>query len=154
VYLSTGFIFDKEIPRLIILYAYIISTLFSLIIRYSIYTLYSILSRKHLIKKETVLIIDTSSEWLLQDLPDIDIVHLDSYQKTEIEDLIRSGRLSKIISVGDPSEASGIFALARVYGISFCYPKVSPIFSGSVSRENWIGDIPLIEITPVAITVW
>lgn len=57
VYLSTGFIFTKEIPRLIILYAYMISTLFSVIIRYSIYTLYSILYTSETLKKETILII-------------------------------------------------------------------------------------------------
>jgi hypothetical protein len=43
VYLSTGFIFAHEIPRLIILYAYIISTIFSLIIRYTIHSIYTIL---------------------------------------------------------------------------------------------------------------
>ena len=57
VYLSTGFVFAKEIPRLIILYAYVISTLFSVIIRYSIYTIYSILYIRETLKKETILVI-------------------------------------------------------------------------------------------------
>jgi lipopolysaccharide/colanic/teichoic acid biosynthesis glycosyltransferase len=154
VYLSTGFIFKNEIPRLIILYAYVISTVFSVIIRYTIYTIYSILSKNGVIQKEIILIIGESPEWLPQDISDTHIIYLRYDQKEEIEDLIRSGTLHKIISIGDPSEASSVFALARVYGVLFCYPKVSPIWAGCVSREGWIGDMPLIEITPVAITAW
>ena len=40
IYLTTGFLFTHDIPRLIVLYTYIISTIFSITIRYIIYTLY------------------------------------------------------------------------------------------------------------------
>ncbi len=46
IYLSTGFLFVHEIPRLIILYTYIVATIFSLLIRYTIYSIYSILYDK------------------------------------------------------------------------------------------------------------
>lgn len=43
VYLSTGFLFIHEIPRLIILYTYVIATILSVIIRYTIYSISVIL---------------------------------------------------------------------------------------------------------------
>jgi hypothetical protein len=46
VYLSTGFLFRGEIPRLIIFYTYIFSTLFSVTLRIIRHTLYSILYQK------------------------------------------------------------------------------------------------------------
>lgn len=46
VYLTTNFIFQKEIPRLIIIYVWILSTLFSITLRIAIHTLMSIMYRK------------------------------------------------------------------------------------------------------------
>ena len=43
VYLSIGFLFEKELPRLIIFYTYIFSTFFSVLIRFTRHTLYRIL---------------------------------------------------------------------------------------------------------------
>ena len=57
IYLSTGFIFEKEIPRLIILYTYIIATIISITIRIIVYTTYSILFKKNYLKKESILVI-------------------------------------------------------------------------------------------------
>jgi len=46
VYLSIGFLFEKELPRLIIFYTYIFSTFFSILLRVLRYTIYSILYKK------------------------------------------------------------------------------------------------------------
>lgn len=43
VYLSTGFLFEKEIPRLIILYVWIFSTTYSVILRLSLAAIMNLL---------------------------------------------------------------------------------------------------------------
>lgn len=44
--------------------------------------------------------------------------------------------------------------LARVYGISFVYPKVLPGLQGFTRKESLIGDMPVVEITAVSISAW
>lgn len=44
--------------------------------------------------------------------------------------------------------------LARVYGISFVYPKVLPGLQDFTRKESLIGDMPVVEITAVSISAW
>ena len=58
VYLTTGFIFVREIPRLIIGYVYVFSTLYAILLRYIVYTTMGILYSYGYISKNQVLVIE------------------------------------------------------------------------------------------------
>ncbi len=155
IYLSTGFIFAHEIPRLIILYAYIIATIFSVIIRYILYTLYSILYRVWKIKKEPILVItNVENKWEILENNCYSYQYIQSTDTNTIEHTIRSEQLAYIIYLGDMDDIGSIATLAKIYGISLTYPRISHHIPLSASRESWIGAIPMIELRPVAITAW
>lgn len=155
VYLSTGFIFIGEIPRLIILYTYIIATVTSIIVRYSIYTLYTLLYKKEKIQKETVLVI--SKEENKNEISENHLysyIYMDPANIVDIESTIRWQKLEYIIYLGEHNKIRNIFTLAKVYGIPLMYPQISRHMPFSRARENWIGDVPMIELRAVSITVW
>ncbi len=155
VYLSTGFVFAKEIPRLIILYAYVISTLFSVIIRYSIHTLYSILYTCQILKKETILVISNwANDEAIKQENCYNYTYLDAGDKNSIETTIRHEKLAYIIYMWELSELGNLFQLAKIYGIALLYPQISRYTPLGQARENWIWGIPMIELRPVAITAW
>lgn len=155
IYLSTGFIFSREIPRLIILYTYIIATTFTVCIRYSIYTLYSILYKKWKIKKESILVIFDSDKIYKFEEDECYKYHYKNQNETqEIEKIIREKKLNSIIYLSNHSEIGNIFSLAKIYGIPLMYPKISQYTPLSTARENWIGGIPMIELSPISITAW
>ena len=155
VYLARGFIFSTEIPRLIILYTYIIATTISIIVRYSIYTLYSILYTKWKIKKEPILVITTEeNKHEISEDTCYSYRYIDPRETQEIDSIIRTEQLESIIYLGDHRELGNIFTLARIYGIPLLYPQISRYTPLSQARENWIGGIPMIELRAVAITAW
>ena len=155
VYLARGFIFSTEIPRLIILYTYIIATTISIIVRYSIYTLYSILYTQWKIRKEPILVITTEeNKHEISEDTCYSYRYIDPRKTTEIESIIRTEQLESIIYLGDHRELGNIFTLARIYGIALLYPQISRYTPLSQARENWIGGIPMIELRAVAITAW
>lgn len=155
VYLSTGFIFIQEIPRLIIFYTYIIATIFSIWMRYTIYTLYSILNRKWKIKKETILVITASNEIInFNEVDYYNYIYIESTNSIEIESIIRNKKIHSIIYLDDQVWIWSIFSLSKIYGIPLMYPKISRYTPMSSVRENWIGWIPMIELSPVSITAW
>ncbi len=57
VYLGSGFIFKTEIPRLIIFFAYIFSTLGSVLLRIFVHIFYIALSKYGLLPKQRILIV-------------------------------------------------------------------------------------------------
>ncbi len=155
VYLARGFIFSTEIPRLIILYTYIIATTISIVVRYSIYTLYSILYKNKKIEKKLILVISTekNKSEISEDIC-YSYRYIDPGENIEIEKIIRTQQLESIIHLGDHRELGSIFTLARIYGIALLYPQISRYTPLSQARENWIGGIPMIELRAVAITAW
>lgn len=159
VYLSTGFIFKKEIPRLIILYVYLFGTSLSIIIRYFWYLLYMSFSRKWIIKKRRIMVLssqDTNSQ-ILWEQYGVEYVYLDIDTSEEVSSTIRSWEIDAIISLtknqNDP-RITKVIELARIYGIPFSYPKYIPWSSNFLTREWFIGWIPVIEITSLSISFW
>ena len=155
VYLTRGWVFATEIPRLIILYTYVIATTISIIVRYTIYTLYGILYRKRKIEKEPILVITTEeNKHEISEDTCYSYRYINPEEKIEIESIIRTSKLECIIYLGDHRELGNIFTLARIYGIPLMYPKISRYTPLSSARENWIGGIPMIELASVSITAW
>ncbi len=155
IYLSTWFLYTHEIPRLIILYTYLIATLFSIIVRYTIYSIYEVLYNRWKIKKETVLVIINSDEDnIFNEINCYKYLYIELKDTKKIEFTIRNIDLDSIIYLGDQTNIGHIFSLARIYGISIMYPKISKHIAMSSSWENWIGWVPMIEISSISITAW
>ncbi len=49
---------------------------------------------------------------------------------------------------------SEIIKLSRIYGIPFAYPKILPHTDKFTRKEGFIGNIPVIEVTSVSISIW
>lgn len=155
IYLTTGFLFTHDIPRLIVLYTYIISTIFSITIRYIIYTLYSILYKKWKIKRQDILVIYSWTwEWSLSDTEFYWYIYKNISEIESIEKFIREKMVSSIICFSNNENIWTIFSLAKIYGIPLMYPKISEYTPINTVRENWIWWIPMIELVPVSITAW
>lgn len=159
VYLSIGFLFEKELPRLIIFYTYIFSTLFSIFIRVIRYTLYSILYHKWILEKNLIIVVYTKNEELyeLESSSTSDYRYIPISDKETITSLIRERGIDGIISLAKNTATKNmreIISLARIYGIPFVYPKLLPGIEHLRQRETFFWDIPVIELTSVSISAW
>lgn len=100
--MTTGFLFSKEIPRLIIIYTYILSTLFSILIRVFIYTLWGILYKKNILKKKKILILtsekqDTLNPNTIPKHPACTYLSHNIHENYHIESLIRNKKIDAIL---------------------------------------------------------
>jgi hypothetical protein len=155
IYLSTGFIFHREIPRLIVFYTYLIATTGSIMMRYLIYTLYGTLHRKNKIRKETILIIQDDLTKQVYESNDIyNYVYREPSSIESITELIKSQECTSIIYLSELKNISPFLQLTRIYGIPLMYPKISEHIPLQFSRENWINGTPMIEVSMIAITPW
>ncbi len=159
VYLSTGFIFKKEIPRLIIFYVYTLWSASSIFIRYIGHRVYEYLWKYNYIKKKHILVIqDNSSEnYAMIEKDSIRYTKIFSTEKWKISDLIRSGTIDAVISLSynnDSIDLSEIISLTRIYGVPFSYPKFLPHVENFTRREWFIGWLPVIEIRSLSINFW
>ncbi|GAB0174792.1 MAG: sugar transferase [Candidatus Altimarinota bacterium] len=156
IYLSTGFLFSKEIPRLIIGYVYILSTLFSIILRTLIYFFLRILYNKNVIPKQEVLIIGKPENEILKNDTSTHYIYLDATEIQIIEESIRQKKIDRVLLL-DPlgeNEKAKIVKLCSIYGISFSYPKILPEVYGISQKENFIAGIVVIESTSLKIGAW
>lgn len=159
VYLSTGFIFEREIPRLIIFYTYIFSTIFSVTLRMIRHTLYSILYSKWYLEKNKVAVIyaKESERYELEWNSTSIYLYFPITEKDILQKLIRERDIDVIISLVENTTTRAvrdIITLARIYGIAFVYPKLLPWSEDFTRRETFFGDMPVIEITSVSISAW
>lgn len=155
VYLTTGFLTTREIPRLIIIYSYVFATSLSIVIRYIIHLIYRRLYSEDRVQKEILLVIGELN-------PDQNILSDAYYEYREcswednalIETLIREKRVSKIIYMGEQCDMWPVFGLSRVYGIPFLYPKISQYIPLRSAQEVWVAWTPMVELSPISITAW
>lgn len=154
VYLTTGFLTNREIPRLIIIYAYIFVTFGSILLRYGINLWYT-RQYKNKKNKESLLVIGEKGEqYAFSEQDEYTYIYKDTYALKDIESLIREKKVSKVIYTGEYSKMKNIFELARIYGIAFLYPKITKYTPIQSSKESWVAGIPMIELSPIAITPW
>lgn len=159
VYLSIGFLFEKELPRLIIFYTYIFSTLFSILLRVIRYTLYSILYKKWILEKNLIIVIYAKEEerYELESSNTSDYRYIPISDKEVIASLIRERSVDGIISLAENTTTRSIrevISLARIYGIPFVYPKLLSGIEHLRQRETFFWDMPVIELSSVSISAW
>lgn len=155
VYLGSGFIFKTEIPRLIIFFAYIFSTVGSIFLRILIWLIYVTLSRYKLIPKQKILIVGSSKETLYKDSWCTHYEHIEEEGNTEkIEKLIRDRSIDTLFYLGEKRNAPftlSIIELCKIYGIRFAYPKIEWGTAHIPQRETTIGGTSVMEASSVTI---
>lgn len=97
VYLSTGFLFSKEIPRLIIGYVYILSTIFSILLRVCIYFFITFLYKRNILPKQKVLIIGSKDDELLREDKSTVYTYILPSEIDKIEHKIRNGDINRVL---------------------------------------------------------
>jgi lipopolysaccharide/colanic/teichoic acid biosynthesis glycosyltransferase len=159
VYLSIGFLFEKELPRLIIFYAYIFSTFFSILLRIIRHFIYEFLYKRSILQKNIIIVIYSKEEERYE-LESSNISHyryIHTHEKEIITWLIREREIDGIISLAENTTTKTmreIISLARIYGIPFVYPKLLPGIEHLKQRETFFGDMQVIELTSVSISAW
>jgi lipopolysaccharide/colanic/teichoic acid biosynthesis glycosyltransferase len=154
VYLSLGFIFAREIPRLIILYVWILATSASLFIRISIHTLMGILYSYGKIRKSVILVIWAHGS--LDEYDSTEYLYMEYGDMGEIQDQIRMRNIDTVLCL-DMSDQDAVWAIVKlctIYGIPFAYPKILPSVYDISRRDTFIGWLLVVESRSVSISVW
>jgi exopolysaccharide biosynthesis polyprenyl glycosylphosphotransferase len=156
VYLSTGFLFSKEIPRLIIGYVYILSTIFSILLRVWIYFFIKFLYKKNILPKQKVLIIGSKDDELLREDKSTVYTYILPSEIDKIEHKIRNGDINRVLLLWqlDEPHKIKIIKLCSIYAVSFAYPKILPEVYGISQKENFIAWMLVIESTSLKIGAW
>lgn len=159
VYLSTGFIFEKEIPRLIIFYVWIFSTLYSILIRLSGIGILNIFYKKWILSKRKILVIETLEEnpYQLAPHPSVEYIHVYANEHEKIYRMIREKSIDAVLSMigkKDTENIIEIIKLCEIYGISYAYPKILPHVYELPKKDTFIGGIPVVESSSISISGW
>lgn len=158
VYLTTGFIFVREIPRLIIGYVYVFSTLYAILLRYIVYTTMGILYSYGYISKNQVLVIEWEKKniYHLEEEKWLQYIHIGANESEKISDIIRKKWVDTVLLMADMDEweISKIIELCSIYGVTFSYPSI-PQYVYSISREDgFIWGIPIVRGSALAMSAW
>lgn len=159
VYLTTNFVFQKEIPRLIIIYVWVFATIFSVVLRIGIHTLMGILYEKKYIEKRSILVItdDTKNPYQIEKTPGCHYIFHSLAEGESIHTRIRKQSIDTVFFLGGEHtshEIQEIIKLAAIYGVTFAYPKILPSLYSRPKHESFIGDIPVVESSSVSISPW
>jgi exopolysaccharide biosynthesis polyprenyl glycosylphosphotransferase len=158
VYLTTGFLFTREIPRLIIGYVWLWSTFFAIMLRIWVYTLMGILYKYNYISKNRILVLtdEAKKTYTLENHAATEYLYENPDSREKILDTIRSGKIDTVLSLSHMSEemTTDIVELCSIYGVTFSYPRI-PQYVYDITRNNsFIGGIPVIESSALAMSAW
>lgn len=164
VYMTTGFLFSKEIPRLIIIYTYFISTILSILIRVVVYIIWGILLKNNIINKKTILVLshntttpDNDANTTIRKHPACNYRYYSVRQVKTVENLIRQKQIDAILLTdGSYTEKTSrnILMLAGIYGIPCTYPRIQPHTVHFSQRDTFLGGMPVVQLNTVSITLW
>lgn len=156
VYLTQGFLFHKEIPRLIIAYTLIIGAAFSILIRSALHGIGAYLHHHHLIARDRIAVLRLHSHDEIPfqaDTNDAEYFFFESNNTKELESHIREQKIDAILLIsGEWPE--NILSLARIYGIQCSHPRIMPNMRHFAREESFLGGIPVITLHTVSITAW
>lgn len=160
VYLTQGFIFFREIPRLIIIYSLFLGIFASIVVRTGVYFLWKKLKEKNVFPKQNILILKKNHA---DEIPfsieenEANYSFAELHEANRVEGLMRSGEVDAILLMsGDFSDPQlqGIIELARIYGVKCAHPKIMPQFQHFSEESTFIGKIPVVMLSTVSITPW
>lgn len=168
VYFSQWFIFDTQIPRLIIIYAFFITVILIILERFILNKIQQFLLKNWIIEKRNLIIInnkkDSEIKNILNDIKNAIIYNLLWYVnkidiqsknisylwgKNEINDIFKNKNIDEILFIWSDfskKELQEIWELSRIFGIRYRY--ITNLFD--VKKTNTeltlINKIPVLEI--------
>lgn len=160
VYLTQGFLFSKEIPRLIIFHTLILWVVFSLIFRSIILYFWNFFAKKNIFTKLQILVIRSqkNEEILFEtEKSDCEYIFADISEVNRIEHIIRKKPIYAIVlTSGEFSDVKlqGVIHLAKIYGIVCAHPRIMPHMKHFSKEETFLAGIPVVALSAVAITPW
>lgn len=159
VYLTQGFLFSKEIPRLIIIYTLIFGTIGIVIGRILLEYIWKFATLKNIIPKRDVLIIEGNNNWevAFELSHDTNFIRVKSEDIEAVESIIRAKEIDAILLVDweySDKKFEKILSLAKIYGIECSYPRILPHMKHFKREEDFVGGVPVITLKAVAITPW
>lgn len=173
LYLSIGFFYTEQIPRLVVFFSVIISTLFvilerSILDRFEIF----LIQRWILGKTKILLILRTPQEDILETINESGMYQIVGYAHTKhipdmpisyiwwseaIISLLQEHILDEILIVQNDfsrEETQEIFEYARIYGVRYRY-IANTFETTKINTEiSFLGKIPVIEIKNIGLTPW
>lgn len=172
-YLSLGYLYQKELPRLIIFFTLFLSVFFITLERFLIDLIEKYLLEKWILQKTRLaLILDSNNEELISDIksssiyeciwyfnnkkiPDINIKYLGNHK--DFSSLSRKDIIDEVLYISSWFEAESsdlIFEYARIYGISYKYIANSFDFTKNNTEISFINKIPVVEISSIWLNPW
>lgn len=158
VYLTQGFLFFKEIPRLMIFYTLFLATTFSVTFRSILHFLTQKLYQKNFFEKEKILIIQSrKNEEIIFNIEknDAEYTFIDISETKKIENLVRKGDIDAMLltsgEFGDPN-LENVISLAKIYGVKCAHPRVMPHMKHFSREESFLAGIPVVTLSTVSIT--
>ncbi len=159
IYLSTGFLFQREIPRLIILYVWILATVFSITLRITIkMTMRELYNRWYLEKKNILILLEKDKNEYSISI-DADAVYkcISTEDREEIYSLIREKKVDKILLLDgriSEDQKNELITLCSIYWVRFAYPKILPQVYDISRSDTFIWGILVVESSALSISPW
>ena len=159
IYLTSGFIFSGTVPRLIIIYVWIFSTLYSILLRIILLRVMNVLYHLGKLPRKKILVIRSEKEtpYILIEHPSLEYMYASSKSFPAIYALIREKKVDTILSMlgkWDTQEIEEMVKLCEIYGISYAYPKILPHVYELPKHDTFIGWIPVVESISISISGW
>lgn len=176
IYLWNGVIYETTIPRLIILFTFLITTIWIILERILLnYLEYSLL-KKWILKKKQLLLINNKDlnkiKKILLDIKDSKIYEIIWYTNSEnikikkmkfiwwikeIKKLFEGGKCDEIINIDsdfNKHELQEIWELTRIFGVRYRYITNSFDITKTNTSLSLINNIPVIEINNTSLDNW
>ena len=175
VYLWNWFIFDKEIPRLIILFSFIISLIWIIIWRILLNNLQYFFIKKNIFSKNNLVILVNKKQYfiknILQDIKNAKLYkiiwycNLKKQEKNkikylnlkEIKNKIKNREIDEIIYIDSDfskKQLYEIWELTRIFWIRYRYITNSFDITKSNTELSLINEIPVLEIKNTPLSGW
>jgi exopolysaccharide biosynthesis polyprenyl glycosylphosphotransferase len=173
LYLSFGFLYTAQIPRLIILFVIIIATIFVVLERRILDKIETLLIQKNtLAKTKIILILSTQNIEIIDALEKSSIYEIVGYAHThdihhdiipyigwaqEVVSVLQSQSIDELLIVQNDfsrEESYMMFEYARIYGVRYRY--VANFFETTKMNTeiSFLGKIPVIEIQNIGLNPW
>ncbi len=175
VYLGIDFIFERELPRLIIFFALFLSIFWMLFVRFILNNIWYFLIQKKILNKNNLVIINNKKEHMIKEILDdikkanvynlvwysnssfvekinIKYINLDSLKKE-----ISNRNLNEIIYIDSDftkKELYEIWEFTRIFWVRYRYLTNSFDITKTNTELSLINDIPVLELKNTMLSWW
>jgi exopolysaccharide biosynthesis polyprenyl glycosylphosphotransferase len=174
VYLSAGYVFSVEIPRLVIFFALFLSIIAVTVERFAFSHLRSALLEWGFLPKRRVLVLTATGV-----SPILEAVSRDSnceivayanpervgllarqgktYGKDRVVEACRKGEIDEILSLDSAfsrEDLDEIFEIARTYAVIYRYADPFVLSESKKTEISFVSDVPVVEVVSIGLGPW